>query len=132
MTVKADWGCSAVAEPASPAFDPMSLRTSAAVTPPGTAMKPIDAEKPLDLTTPIPELRSWLTELVRREGNLFNCGTTCPLRDKLEGNCTACPVSQAGRKDGTLDEMRLSSLCKVGAEQERTSMLLLAKREHGV
>lgn len=96
-----------------------------------TALKPATAEKPFDLSTPAPELEGWLGELLRREGNLFDCGTTCPLRDKDESNCSACPVSQAAREDGTIEEMRLSKLCQIGAEQERVSMLLLAQKQHG-
>jgi hypothetical protein len=44
-----------------------------------------------------------------------------------ESNCSACPVSRAHETAGTLDEMRLTGLCRIGAEQERVSMLLMAQ-----
>ena len=93
---------------------------------------PASAEKPLDLTSPEPQLRSWLGELLRREGNLDACGTSCPLRGLPDSNCSACPVSLAlVEEEGDLEQERLKRLCQIGAEQERVSMLLLAKR-HGV
>lgn len=99
---------------------------------PSHMMKPASADRPLDLSTPEPELRSWLVELVRREGNLWNCGTTCPLKDREDTTCTACPVSRARDTDeGTLDEERLKRLCMIGEEQERVSMVLLSKRHRG-
>ena len=110
-------------------FDPPPLTSSFEMS---TALKPATAEKPLDLSTPEPVLREWLGELVRREGNLFDCGTHCPLRDKPDSTCSACPVSQADREDGTREELRLASLCRNGAEQERVSMLLLAQRQGGL
>lgn len=131
--VKADWGTNATtAEPPhSPALvDPMALASSASM----QAMQANAEKPPLDLSSPEPVLRARLTELVRREGNLWECGTTCPLKDMPDGNCTACPISRAHETngDGTLDEERMSRLCRVGVEQERVSMLLLAKRHHGV
>jgi hypothetical protein len=69
---------------------------------------------------------------MKREANLFDAGCTCPIKDRFDSTCAACPVSQAAREDGTLEEMRLSRLCKIGAEQDRTNMLLLAKQLHGV
>lgn len=127
MTVKADWGATAVADPpASLGFDPLALSSSSAM----AATKPATADKPLDLSTPEPQLRQWMGELIRREGNLFDCGTTCPLRDLAESTCSACPVSQADREDGTREEMRLAKLCQIGQEQERVSMLLMTQ-QHG-
>lgn len=94
--------------------------------------RPASARGPIDLSTPVPELRDWLGELVRREGNLFECGTTCALKDMPGGNCSACPLSRANETDGSLDEMHLTGLCRIGAEQERVSMLLKAKQHRGV
>lgn len=131
MTVKADWGAAALAdkpEAVTPAaFGPALLGDSPEVRTP----VPNSARPPVDLDSPEPVLREWLDELIRREGNLFDCGTTCPLRDLPDSNCSACPVSRAHETDGTLDEMRLTGLCRIGAEQERVLMLLSAQR-HGV
>jgi hypothetical protein len=87
-----------------------------------------ERQSPLNLASSAEELEAWLLELHRREGNLFDCGLTCPLRDANGSMCSVCPVSRAHETDGTLDEMRLTGLCRIGAEQERVEMLLMAKR----
>lgn len=94
--------------------------------------RPSTVRGPIDLSTPVPVLREWLGELVRREGNLFDCGTSCSLKDMPDGTCTACPLSRANETSGSLEEMQLTGLCRIGAEQERVLMMLLAKQHHGV
>lgn len=62
-----------------------------------------------------------LGRLMRSEGRLADMGITCPLKASGECNCSACPVSQLDTDDA------LGALCRVGQEQERATMLSLAK-----
>lgn len=63
-----------------------------------------------------------IRDLLRREGNLFEMGITCDLRDAAESTCLACPVSKLGDPDSPL-----SALCRIGQEQERVVMTRMAK-----
>lgn len=63
-----------------------------------------------------------LAALQKREGRLCEMGVTCPLKDAGECFCSACPVSQLNDPDGGL-----TSLCRVGVEQERVTMLVRAQ-----
>lgn len=75
------------------------------------------------LSTPLETLEGRLAELLRREANGFEAGITCPLKDKGDMTCSACPVSEVGRNT------RRSALCRLGREQERIAALIIAKRE---
>lgn len=117
MSVRADWGVTdaapSVVDPFGPAQEPQS---------------PEMLSPPVDLSTPTPVLRERIDELLHREGNLFDCGITCPLKDLPDATCLACPVSRA---DETREEItREGLLCQIGQEQERVLMLLLAQ-QHG-
>jgi hypothetical protein len=67
------------------------------------------------------ELR--LHELLRREGVLFANGVSCPIKDRPDTTCHACPVSRAHDK-----EAELGALCRVGREQESVLTRLAAAR----
>ncbi len=99
MTVRANWFVEAVAalddEP-----DPFAA--------------PIEeVGKRIDLRDPRAALELRLHELVAREGNLYATGLTCPIKDRADSTCHACPVSKA--HDASVP---LSVLCKIGREQE--------------
>lgn len=66
----------------------------------------------IDLRDPKGTLELRLAELLHREGNLFNRGVTCPIKDRPDSTCHACPVSQAHTQEP------LSVLCRIGREQE--------------
>lgn len=66
----------------------------------------------IDLRDPQATLQLRLQELVHREVNLFNAQVTCPIKDRADTSCHACPVSEAGT------ESALSALCRLGREQE--------------
>lgn len=67
----------------------------------------------IDLREPTAALELRLAELIAREGRLFNAGITCAIKDRVDTCCSACPVCVAH-----LREERLSTLCRVGREQE--------------
>lgn len=90
------------------------------------------AMKPLDLSSSKAELDERLVTLVRREAELFDCGITCPLKDKPDASCAVCPVSRANEHSGSVESLRRSQLCRIGAEQERVLMLSAVKRDRGV
>lgn len=80
----------------------------------------------IDLLDPAASLYVRLGELLSRENNLFNGGVTCPIKDRPDTSCHACPVSKAHDKGDPL-----SVLCRVGREQEvvLTEMAVLACRD---
>lgn len=87
----------------------------------------------IDITTPTPVLEHRLDELLRREGNLYDCGTTCALKDLPDGNCLACPVSMAEAEvipGMSYEDASKRLLCRVGREQQVVAMTLIAQR-HG-
>ncbi len=75
--------------------------------------------KVIHVTDP-PTLNLQLIDLVRREGDLFNAGVTCQIRDTDGTCCSACPVVQS--------EGDLAPLCHVGKQQERVLTQLAASR----
>lgn len=92
---------------------------------------------PIDLSTPQPELRARLDDLIRKEGNLWECGTTCDLKDKAENQsvCLSCPFSMAEVEvtdDMTQEDCRKRLLCRNGREQQTIALTLTIQREHGV
>lgn len=116
MSVRADWGTTADASAPAPEIDPFASAESLGV------MEPLT---PVDLTNTEDELREQFASLFERERNLFNCGVECPLKEMPDSTCTACPVSRA--RD--TNDPYMGQLCRVGVEQERVQMLLLAKRQ---
>jgi hypothetical protein len=69
----------------------------------------------IDLREPGAILELRYAELLNREANLSDAGLTCPIKDRPDSTCHACPVSQAHDP-----EVRLSALCRIGREQEST------------
>lgn len=69
-------------------------------------------------------------ELLRREENLYDCGTTCALKDKGEGQnvCLSCPLSLAETEvtdETPLDQARKRHLCRIGREQQTIGLTLM-------
>lgn len=81
---------------------------------------------PIDLSTPEPQLDEHLKSLLDQEASLFDRGIVCPIKDKPDTTCLACPVS-AARDYGDPK----GQLCRVGQEEERVTTVMIAKR-HGV
>jgi hypothetical protein len=67
----------------------------------------------IDLRDPKAALEVRLRELLGREANLFGGGLTCPIKDRPDSTCHACPVSKAHDTS-----VALSALCRIGREQE--------------
>ena len=82
--------------------------------------------KRIDLRDPKAALELRLTELLMREGHLFERGVTCAIKDKRDTCCHACPVSKAHDPNEAL-----SALCRIGREQERvcTELAVLMCRD---
>lgn len=80
----------------------------------------------IDLRDPQAALSLRLGELLEREGRLFNSGVSCPIKDRPDTSCHACPVSRAHDREGAL-----GVLCRLGREQERvvTEMAVHTCRE---
>lgn len=74
------------------------------------------------METSLEDLEARLSVLFQREGNLFNCEVTCPMKDLPDMTCSACPFHEVGR------DTSKSALCRLGKEQERISALILCKR----
>lgn len=68
------------------------------------------------------ELESRLRELVEEEGRLAACGITCPIKDRPDSVCHACPLRRAM-------EGPLRQLCAVGLLQETAAMALATADE---
>lgn len=67
----------------------------------------------IDLRDPQTALDLRLTELLRREGNLFDRKVTCSIKDTSGASCHACPVSKAHDQEDPF-----GTLCRIGREQE--------------
>jgi hypothetical protein len=60
------------------------------------------------------DLTADLSALMEREAELFNCGITCPIRDRPDSICSVCPLS---KHHDRLDP--LQPLCTVGRQIDR-------------
>lgn len=69
----------------------------------------------IDLRDPDATLNLRLTELLLREGRLFDAGITCPIKEFSGSTCHACPVSKAHDREDPK-----GALCRLGREQETT------------
>lgn len=69
------------------------------------------------------ELFERIKRLLKREERLWQRGITCPLKDERACKCSACPIN---KRDDPVAE--LSALCRIGEEQDRAEMTILAKR----
>jgi len=109
MAVKADWHEGAAA-PSGPS-DPFALASS-------TLM----SHAPLTIDLSVDQLRERIVRLFKREKLLFDTGLTCPIKDRCDTSCLACPLNEAGDPDS--DKGRL---CRVGVDQEQSETLLAVK-----
>lgn len=129
MSVKAQWHGLAPSE--SSGVDPFDRAYSVPMATIASPMPPV-----IDLSTPEPQLNARLQELFRREGNLFEFGRSCPMKDKGEdqGVCLACPVSKANLEvtgDISYEDAGQRLLCRIGMEQQTIVNVLRHKRHNG-
>lgn len=81
-----------------------------------------DVGRPIDLVRGEARLNRRLVELATEEGRLWERGVRCPIKDRPDTTCSACPVF-------VLDTNRpLAQLCALGTEQERTLTTLAVER----
>lgn len=71
-----------------------------------------DAPTVIDVSTDEARIHTMLEETVRREARLDAIGVTCPIKDRAETSCFACPVYRGA------SEERIAPLCRLGREQE--------------
>lgn len=70
-----------------------------------------------------------LVDLLQREGELYQAGIRCPVKQAPDGSsrvdvsCSACPIRHYNSDDP------MTALCDVGVEQERTCTMLVIHRE---
>lgn len=131
MTIKADWGQSALdgcadleSEPArtTRTFDPFDAARSAL-----SMINLIDSKMPVSgvcLETPVEELHRMLSISIRREARLDAAGVTCALKEKAECSCLACPFNKS--QD---DHDPKQSLCRIGMEQNILTTYILAQEQ---
>jgi hypothetical protein len=126
MTIKADWGETAVSECAAEGgqkFDPFGGARSAL-----SVLNKIDSAMPVSevsLDTPAEELRRMLAFSLKREGWLADQGVTCELKDCGEFSCLACPFNKCSDDSDPPKQ----HLCKIGMTQEILSTFLIAQRK---
>lgn len=79
----------------------------------------------IDLRDPEAALQLRVRELLTREGRLDEKGVTCPIKNRSDSTCHACPVSAAHDH-----EQPLGMLCRIGREQELvlTELVVLSCR----
>jgi hypothetical protein len=75
----------------------------------------------IDLGSPSDRLQIRLGQLLEREAALWNQGVTCPIKDKADTACCACPVS----RHADFDEP-LGMLCRIGRDEEKVCTELAA------
>lgn len=102
--MRANWH---VADLAVPAGDPFAVDVEEV----GTPIR-LDGERA--------SLDRQLVDLIREEGHLFEAGITCPIKDRKDTCCNACPVHHH-------DEL-VGRLCDVGRAQERICTQLAVER----
>lgn len=123
MGVRADWGTQSLvdADAGGDPFQTTDFRVMAA------SNEKTWGQQSIGIETPIDELRTRLSGLVKREGALFARGVVCALKDNPEMSCIACPFSKAEQPDQEAE----CQLCRIGVGQERLSTLILAKQHGG-
>lgn len=72
-----------------------------------------DLGQPIDLHDRVAVLNARLVLTLRGESNLASSGVVCPIKDRPDTSCSACPVSDAAKR-----ETPKSALCRLGREQE--------------
>lgn len=83
---------------------------------------------PIDLQDREAVLNARLVVTLKWEGNLYESGVTCPIKERSDTSCSACPVSEAAKR-----ESPRSALCRLGREQEQivTELAVLRLRRGG-
>lgn len=111
MGVKADWHESATVDGPD---DPFAMASSLAM-----------GHSPLSLDLTADDLRGRIKRLLKRERFLFDrMGISCPIKDRCDTSCLACPLSEAGDADSSKGR-----LCRVGMEQEQCETLFAIKMD---
>jgi len=78
---------------------------------------------PLPLDISVEQLREHIARLTKREGKLTDgYGLRCPIKDRCDTSCIACPLNEANNPDS-----RKGMLCKVGVEQEQAETLFAVR-----
>lgn len=67
----------------------------------------------IDLRDPKAGLELRVRELLTREARLYEAEVRCPIKDRADTTCHACPLSRAHDREDAL-----SALCRLGREQE--------------
>lgn len=107
MSVRAKWPAPPVEIDTSDPFDALPARIE-------------DVGVEIDLRDEGDVLFRRLGELVADEARLHNAGVSCPIKQKSDVSCSACPI--AGR---------FGELCAVGREQESVCTRMVVVRELG-
>ena len=110
MAIKADWheGEAAAIGP----DDPFALASSLGM-----------GHSPLTIDVSLDDLRDRLKRLLKREKFLFDkMGISCPIKDRCDTSCLACPLNEANDPDSPK-----GGLCRVGVEQEQCETLFAIK-----
>lgn len=81
-----------------------------------------DVGQPIDLREE-PKLNGRLIALIQIESEIFERGTTCPIKERPDTTCSACPLRRTDSTDPVKD------LCDVGIEQEQVLTELAVVRE---
>lgn len=116
MAVRADWHEDAVVAVSAPGSSPFDLASSVAM-----------RDLPLSLDLTVEQLGDKIRALFKREKFLFDrMGLSCPVKDKCDTTCLACPLNEANDP-----ESRKGSLCKVGMAQDQAETLLAVKLDPG-
>ena len=103
MTVQANWFVADIAAQPDPVFGEARIEQVGAQ---------------IDLRAP-QRLQEQLASLIRAEGELYQRGVTCAIRDRPDTSCCACPA--AGLH---------GVLCEIGQQQERV-VTQMAVNGHG-
>lgn len=107
MSVRAKWPAPPVEIDTSDPFDALPARIE-------------DVGVPVDLADEEDVLFRRLVGLVDDEARLHNAGVSCPIKQKSDVSCSACPA--AGR---------FGELCSVGRQQEEVCTRMVVIRELG-
>jgi hypothetical protein len=86
-----------------------------------------DIGVPFDLRDPH-SLLAALSTLIEQEAALWNHGVSCPIKDRTDTSCSACPIAHHMEQGH-----RLQPLCSIGREQERicTTRAAVTLEQHG-
>jgi hypothetical protein len=112
MAIRADWHEGSEVEDG-PVSDPFALASSATM-----------AYSPLSLDLTLDDIGERIKRLFRRERFLFDMGIECPIKDKCDTSCLACPLNEANNPDSSRGR-----LCKVGVEQEQAETMHAVLRD---